>query len=69
MKILYNGVDISPSVQPTVLKTIDHSGGQPDRLELVFSDTEGLWSQWDPAKNDTLQVIQSGFDTGLMYRS
>lgn len=67
MNILYNGVDIAASVQPTVLQITDNAGGKPDSLTIVFSDTENRWSQWKPAKNDTLQVKQDGFDTGIMY--
>lgn len=67
MSILYNNTDITSSVQPTILQITDNAGGIPDSLTIVFSDTEGLWSKWKPAKNDTLQVKESGFDTGLMY--
>ncbi len=34
---------------------------------MVFSDTDGLWSKWKPAKNDKVQVKENGFDTGLMF--
>jgi uncharacterized protein len=67
MNILSNGVDISPSVQPTSLLISDRSGGIPDSIGVLFSDTEGQWSQWKPSKNDTLQIKQNGFNTGIMY--
>lgn len=67
MSILYNNADITSSVQPTILQMTDNAGSKPDSLRIVFSDTEGLWSKWKPAKNDTLQIKESGFDTGLMY--
>ncbi|AOZ91625.1 phage late control D family protein [Paenibacillus crassostreae] len=67
MQIIYNGTDITSSVHPTSIQMIDNSGGIPDSLTLKFSDTEGIWGKWKPAKNDTLQVKESGYDTGLMY--
>lgn len=67
MQVIYNGTDISSSIQATQATITDHSGGKPDSIGLQFSDTEGLWSQWKPAKGDTLQVKEGGFDSGLMY--
>ncbi|MFD5019994.1 phage late control D family protein [Paenibacillus sp. NPDC058367] len=67
MQIIYNGVDITSEVQPTKVLNMDNSGGKPDRVDLVFADPEGVWSKWNPAKNDTLQIVESGFDSGLMY--
>lgn len=65
--IFYNGVDITNSVHPLVLQITDNAGCVPDSLTAVFSDTEGLWSKWRPAKNDTLQVKEGGFDSGVMF--
>ncbi|MEB3103088.1 phage late control D family protein [Ferviditalea candida] len=67
MNIIYNGTDITSSVQPTVLQITDNAGGKPDSVTAVFSNTEGLWSKWKPSKNDTLRIKQDGFDTGTMY--
>lgn len=67
MSIHYNGVDITSSVHPIVLHLTDNAGGLPDSMTAAFSDTEGLWSNWKPEKNQTLQVKQNGFDTGQMY--
>lgn len=67
MNILYNGTDITDSVQPVTLRITDNVGGIPDSLSISFSDTDGVWSKWKPAKNDTLQVKENGFDTGLMF--
>lgn len=67
MSIFYNGTAITADVQPTSLLITDNAGGKPDSLAIVFSDNEGRWSQWKPAKNDSLQIKESGFDTGMMY--
>ncbi|WP_040948478.1 phage late control D family protein [Gorillibacterium massiliense] len=67
MNIYYNGTDITSSVHPIVVQFTDNTGGKPDSLSLVFADPSGLWSQWKPMKNDTLQVKEKSFDTGVMY--
>jgi len=67
MQILYNGTDITASVQTTNVVMTDYAGGKPDHLQLAFSDAEGLWSKWRPSKNDTVQVKEAGYDSGLMY--
>lgn len=67
MNIIYNGTDITASVQPLVLNLKDNAGGKPDSLTAIFSDTDGLWTRWKPAKNDTIQVRHGGYDTGVMF--
>ncbi|QGQ97055.1 phage late control D family protein [Paenibacillus psychroresistens] len=67
MNIIYNGADITGSVQPTKLQLTDNSGGKPDSLEISFSDSDGVWSKWKPVKNDTIQILESGFDSGIMF--
>lgn len=67
MNILINGVDVTASVQPNVLQVSDYAGGRPDDMQIVFADPDGLWSKWQPAKNDTLQVRDHTFDSGVMY--
>lgn len=67
MDIIYNNVNISNDIEPIVLELKDNAGGKPDSINSVFSDTKGLWSKWNPHKNDTLQVKHNGYDTGLMF--
>ncbi len=67
MDIIYNKVNINNDVEPVVLKLKDNAGGKPDSINIAFSDTKGLWSKWNPKKNDTLQVKHNGYDTGLMF--
>lgn len=67
MNILYNSVDITNNVDPLKIILMDNSGGVPDSIDCIFSDTNGLWSQWKPKKNDTLEVKQDGYISGLMY--
>jgi uncharacterized protein len=67
LNFIYNGTDITADVQPIKLLLIDNAGGVPDSISAVFSDTQGLWGRWRPAKNDTIQAMVDGYDTGLMY--
>jgi len=67
MNIIYNGTDITSSVHPVSIQITDNAGGKPDSLSVVFSDANGIWSKWRPAKNDTIQIRENGFDTGVMY--
>jgi phage protein D len=67
LNILYNAVDITSSIEPLKVRLIDNAGGIPDSIDCVFSDTNELWSKWNPKKNDTLEVKQSGYSTGIMY--
>lgn len=67
MTLLYNGVDITPSVTVSGADLVDSAGGKFDSVELEFSDTAGRWSQWKPALGDTVRLICDGFDTGTCY--
>lgn len=67
MQILYNGVDISSDVNLINDELIDNAGGIPDSISLTFSDNSGLWSQWNPQKNDNLEVKEGSFSTGKTY--
>lgn len=67
MELIYNGVDISASVEVLSANLIDSAGGKFDSVELEFDDTAGNWSRWKPAIGDTVQVIQDGFNSGVCY--
>jgi len=67
LNIIYNGIDITNSVEPLKINLIDNSACMPDSIECVFSDTDWQWSEWKPVKNDTLEVKQGGYSTGLMF--
>jgi len=67
MQLLYEGINIAGDVEIRKADLIDNAGGELDSLELEINDTQGLWSQWGPEKNNTIQVKKDGFDTGVMY--
>lgn len=67
MQIIYNGAEITDSVNPLGLQITDQASGKPDSITASFADPNGTWSKWKPEKNHTLQVIENGFDTGIMF--
>lgn len=67
MQLIYEGKDITSAVEIVKAEITDNAGGIADNIELVFSDTEGLWSRWKPRKNHILEVKQDGFSSGRMY--
>jgi len=67
LQLIYEGKDITGYVDIRKADLTDNAGGELDSLDLVINDTKGYWSQWKPEKNHTVQVKDSGFDTGIMY--
>ncbi len=68
MQMFYEGKDITADIEVRKANLNDKAcGGELDSLELSLDDSKGLWSQWKPAKNHTIQVKESGFDSGVMY--
>lgn len=67
MKVKYQGTDIANKVDIKKADTIDNAGGIADSVELHFADPRGFWSQWQPQKNDQVELLQDGFSSGLMY--
>lgn len=66
MQLIYEGKDITGIVEIRKADLIDNAGN-PDGIELILNDPKGLWSQWKPEKNHTIEVKESGFDGGVMY--
>ncbi|BAE83964.1 phage late control D family protein [Desulfitobacterium hafniense] len=67
MQLIYEGVDITADIEIRRAYLIDNAGGEFDSIELCVNDPKGLWSQWKPEKNHTIQIKESGFDSGVMY--
>jgi hypothetical protein len=67
VQLIYYGRDITGSVELNKVTITDNAGGISDSAELVFSDTEGLWSRWNPQKGETFEVKNDGFSSGLLY--
>lgn len=67
MQVIYNGKDISASIEVKSAIACDMAGGKSDSLDIAVADTEGLWSKWKPQHNDTLELIDGNYKTGMMY--
>lgn len=67
MQLIYEGKDITGDIEIRGADLTDNAGGELDSLDLTIDDSRGFWSQWKPEKNHTVQVKESGFDTGIMY--
>ncbi|TGE36891.1 phage late control D family protein [Desulfosporosinus fructosivorans] len=67
MQLIYESEDITNAVEIRKADLIDNAGGELDSIDLILNDPKGLWSQWKPEKNHTIQIKESGFDSGIMY--
>ncbi len=67
MEIIYEGRNITGSVNAIKVDVIDSAGGIADSLEMEFSNTEGRWDRWSPQKGDVVAVREKGFSSGTMY--
>jgi len=45
----------------------DNEGGIADSLDLILTDPEEFWLQWNPGKGDLIQINADGFHSGKMY--
>ncbi len=67
MQVIYEGKDITQSIEVHNANLIDNAGNIADGIELEFSDTKGLWSKWKPNKNDTVELKNSESSSGIMF--
>ena len=66
MKIIYEGVDIYPSVSVNQCIYDSYGEQQGDVLKIAFNDTNDIWDSWNPAKNDKISVSLGACNTGDM---
>ena len=69
MKLLYNGIDIlkNKNIDISSCVATDKACGEADTLELVFSDTAGLWGIWQPSFGDIVEFENESWKTGKTY--
>lgn len=67
LNFIYEDIDITDDVQIKKAVSYDNASGKADSIEIEFSDTEELWSQWRPQKSDKILLKELGFSTGKMY--
>ena len=67
MNIYYNGVDIYGDISLNYCVHEMFAEKQADGVVLRFNDPNGVWSEWEPAEGDEIQVKEGYADTGIMY--
>ena len=66
ISLIYEGVDITDSVDIKECVFRDASGRECDCLDVKLDHAE-RWLRWGPKKNDTIQVKRGGYDTKALY--
>ena len=67
IQLVYNGVNITNDVKISQALFEDAASGQADSVEVVFNDTQGIWSSWNPQAGDTVELACDGLSSGLCY--
>ncbi len=66
MRLIYQGTDITDSVDIVSAVHRDVSDGRCDCLELTL-DHATAWYGWEPQTDDTIQLTENGYSTGTLY--
>ncbi len=69
MKLIYEGVDIWPSVSVNACVHEMHASGRSDSLVVRFNDTRNTWDKWKPVKGEQVELIEGAARTGKMFVS
>lgn len=69
MKLIYQGVDIWPSVSLNACVHEMQANGRSDSLVVRFNDTKSLWNKWNPVKGEQVELIEGAARTGKMFVS
>ena len=69
MKLIYEGVNIWPSVSVNACVHEMQANGRSDSLVIRFNDTKSLWDKWKPVKGETVELVEGPARTGKMFVS
>ena len=54
VQLMYEGVDITDSIEISQLDVTDSCGLHADGIQLMVANTENQWSDWQPEKKHKL---------------
>ena len=66
-QVIYNGVDITNDVAITDCILTDSNGGKQDYCKISFVNGGKVWNEWQPQKNDKVQIKNGYSESGTMY--
>ncbi len=66
-QIFYEGKDITADVEVSDLVITDSCGDQADAIDVKLANSENQWSDWNPQKQDSLSIVNSGYRSGTMW--
>lgn len=66
-QVIYNGVDITKDIEITNCVLVDSNGGKQDYCKISFANGGKMWNEWQPQKNDKVQVINGHSNSGTMF--
>lgn len=68
MRLIYEGTDITDSVDVVECSHRDVSGGRCDSTEIVLENAHA-WYRWNPQRDDAIEIVQDQYTTGRLYLS
>ncbi len=69
MKFIYEGVDITSSIDIRDCVHDMHAAGQADTLRITIDDEKKKWDKWGAKEGDSVRLVSDSVDTGTMYVS
>jgi hypothetical protein len=66
VNVIYQDTDITNFVIPSACDYKDVSHGKADTLDISFRRS-AAWHRWQPEIDDTIQITEGKFDTGILY--
>jgi len=66
MNLIYEGRDITQSVQILQCVHRDASVGRSDSLDIILNHAAD-WYRWEPKAGDTIEINHKGYTTGALY--